>query len=719
MPTIRNPKQFRLGLVLLSLVFCGCQASPHAQEPKIASGVVDLTQWDFDQSGTVALDGDWLMAWNQLLGPETFPPNAPWPAELVPQRIPSGFAAYPQNQNLEKGTGFATYFAQIQLPPERIYAFRIESVSTAYTFWVNGQLVSSQGKVGKTATESIPHSSTEIGTYYAGQSTANLVLQVSNFDHRAGGVRGHIKIGHDHDIVSRHLFQIGIQIFLTGCLFIMGVYYCIWYAARRRDLSPLYFGLFCLLAALRMAVTNDKVINLYVALDYTWLLRLEYLSFYFLLPIFLLLFRSLYPDEFPHPIVRAGQLAAVVYSAVVLSTPVLFFSYTVSSFQIITAVTCSFAMVALFQALRHRRDGARWFLLSFGIAFAAFVNDALNSKKLVDLGSWMPVAQILFVFIQANILSQRFSKAYDEVETLSIDVAAANSDLRLTNEAVQRFVPYEFLSLLKRSSVREVQRGDSASMPMEVLFCDLRSFTTITEALRSNGAFAFINDWLAHMEPPIRENQGFVNQFLGDCVMALFVGGADKAVQAGIDMLHALDDFNASQTHLPGTEIRIGIGINSGEIMVGTIGAQSRLDSGVVGDAVNLASRVEGMTKMYGTPFLISDATVQRLARPENFQLRELDQVMAKGKSQATKIYEVLDALPAPLRAERLASAAIFAQGLQAYREGEFLAAQTHFENCLDASPSDAAAELLLSRCQTLAAQPPQDWQGISVLLDK
>lgn len=697
----------------------GCQASPREVPLRVVDGEIDLTDWEFSKHGAVSLDGEWLMAWSELLGPEAFPASGPLPDGLLIQKLPSGFAAYPQNQGPEPGMGYATYFARLQLPPGRTYGFRLESVSTAYRFWVNGRLVSSQGQVGVDRLQSVPHSATQIGAFFADQARVDLVLQVSNFHHRAGGMRGHITLGLDQQVASMQFFQSGVQAFLTGCLLIMGVYYCIWFAARRRDLSALYFGLFCLLAALRMSVTNDKIINIYLAIDYEWLMRLEYLSFYFLLPIFLMLFRSLFPDEFPQRVVRAAQWAAIAYGVVVMATPVAVFSHTVRSFQIITAITCVFAVIALFLALRHRREGARWFLLSFGVIFAAFINDAANSMKLVDQGSWTPLAQILFVFIQANILSQRFSKAYARVEALSRDVAAANTDLQLTNEAVQRFVPYEFLSLLKRSSIREVTRGDSTSMPMDVLFCDLRNFTAIIESLPSQEAFAFINDWLAHMEPHIRKNDGFVNQFLGDCIMALFAGGADQSIKAGVDMLRALDEFNASQAHLPETVIRVGIGINSGPIMLGTIGAANRLASGVVGDAVNVAARVEGITKMYGTPFLISEATLQRVVRPDAFHLRELDTVVAKGKSQPMRIFEVLDALPAAQRAERVATASRYAQGLAAYREGDFRAAEGHFGSCVEQSATDAPAQLLRARCHALVTEPPGNWNGVSVLLEK
>jgi len=163
----------------------------------------------------------------------------------------------------------------------------------------------------------------------------------------------------------------------------------------------------------------------------------------------------------------------------------------------------------------------------------------------------------------------------------------------------------------------------------------------------------------------------------------------------------------------------MGLGIHSGPLTLGTIGAEDRLDCTVIGDTANLASRVESMTKLYGATLLITEATKKRLSSPCPFQLREVDLVQAKGKTEPIRIYEVVDAEPVEARERKRDSAAGFADALAAYRLGEFLAAKEGFAACAARDPTDACARLYVERCLVLAAAPPAQWDGVTRLEGK
>jgi adenylate cyclase len=271
-------------------------------------------------------------------------------------------------------------------------------------------------------------------------------------------------------------------------------------------------------------------------------------------------------------------------------------------------------------------------------------------------------------------------------------------------------VPHEFLAQLNRGSIREVERGDHVSRHMEVLFCDVRGFTGIIERMQPGEAFAFINDFLSFMEPAIHRNGGFINQYLGDCIMALFPNGADAALAAARDMQTQLALFNAQKKHaIP--EVAMGIGINSGPLMLGTIGGEHRLNGGVVGDVVNVAARLEQLTKDYGATLVVSQLTRDRLSASSTVQLRLLDVVVVRGKTQTLRIYEGLDGLPLEVREHRLETRTLFERGVECADSQAFHDALDSFEACLRMDPSDATAELHRRRCQealraTPAARP-------------
>lgn len=205
------------------------------------------------------------------------------------------------------------------------------------------------------------------------------------------------------------------------------------------------------------------------------------------------------------------------------------------------------------------------------------------------------------------------------------------------NNAYVRFVPNAFLDQLGKKQITSVRLGDCKSSYISILFSDIRSFTSMAENMTADETFVFINEYLAELGPVVRENNGFIDKYIGDAIMAIFTT-ADDAVRAGTDMFRALAEFNAKHS---GEPIAIGVGIHTGEVMLGTIGEKFRMEGTVIGDVVNLAARLEALTKNYESSLLISEKTKQELQEPERYQIDFVDEVFAKGKSIPTKIYGI------------------------------------------------------------------------------
>ncbi|MGL5060012.1 MAG: adenylate/guanylate cyclase domain-containing protein, partial [Microcoleus sp.] len=254
--------------------------------------------------------------------------------------------------------------------------------------------------------------------------------------------------------------------------------------------------------------------------------------------------------------------------------------------------------------------------------------------------------------------------------TLDKQLAAQNAELRRVNRelelalelqskftnAAKRFVPNEFVSLLSRESLVDVKLGDSVEKEMSVLFSDIRDFTNLSESMTPEDNFKFINSYLSRMEPTIIENNGFIDKYIGDAIMALFGYNASDAVDAGITMLQRLEGYNQRRINDGFAPIKIGIGINTGILMLGTVGGTTRMDSTVISDAVNLASRVESLTKSYGVSMLITQNTFLKLNVNEKpkYAIRNIGRVRVKGKSDLVTIHEVFDADPPAVKDGKL-----------------------------------------------------------------
>jgi class 3 adenylate cyclase len=302
------------------------------------------------------------------------------------------------------------------------------------------------------------------------------------------------------------------------------------------------------------------------------------------------------------------------------------------------------------------------------------------------------------------------------VNALAQETAATNRMLLATNVAYNRFVPHEFLGFLDKESIIDVSLGDNIQQEMTILFSDIRSFTTISEIMTPQENFQFINTYLSAMGPIVRDYHGFIDKYIGDAIMALFKN-ANDAVNASIAMLLQLLAFNRSRESLKNNPIKIGIGLNTGVLMLGTIGEHNRMEGTVISDAVNLASRMEGMTKIYGTRLLISQYTLQQLEHPERYLIRIIDRVKVKGKSESVVVYEVFDGDPLEIREIKMSTKRDFELAFRLYQQREFQQAKEIFTACAMCSIEDQAAEIYVKRCEYyLQTGCAPDWDGVMQL---
>ena len=258
-----------------------------------------------------------------------------------------------------------------------------------------------------------------------------------------------------------------------------------------------------------------------------------------------------------------------------------------------------------------------------------------------------------------------------------------------------KFVPQKFKEYLGKENIAELSLGDASSRDLTVLFCDIRSFSINSEIMTAKENFAFVNTVYGKAGPVIRENNGFIDKYIGDAIMALFES-ADDAVKAGNEIYKAivLDPTTAEELNV--SSINIGIGLHSGMAMVGIVGESERLSGTVISDTVNLSSRLESLTKQFKTAMLISKDTLDRMEDTEAVNLRYLGMIQVAGVNEVKSVYEVLDCLPEEERQKRSANADDFKEAIRLFHLGRRDEACAMLQKIADDGRNDYVSDMYL-----------------------
>jgi two-component system sensor histidine kinase ChiS len=293
-------------------------------------------------------------------------------------------------------------------------------------------------------------------------------------------------------------------------------------------------------------------------------------------------------------------------------------------------------------------------------------------------------------------------------------------ELSKINIAYGRFIPYEFLNLLNKQSILDVRLGDHIQKNMTVMFSDIRSFMSLSETMTPKENFDFLNSFLKRVAPIIRAKNGFIDKYIGDAVMALFPENPDDALDSAIEIQKEVINYNNQQGKMDKKHLRIGIGLHTGSLILGTIGEDERMDETVISDAVNLSSRLEGLTKAFGASIIISKDTLIKLTDLSKYNYRFLGKAQVKGRVKPIPIFEVFDGNPDEIIEKKKNSLDDFDKALDFYFQKKFENAKEIFKNIIKQNPKDTVASLYYSRCKYYETnKPSENWEGVETFLEK
>ncbi len=336
------------------------------------------------------------------------------------------------------------------------------------------------------------------------------------------------------------------------------------------------------------------------------------------------------------------------------------------------------------------------------------------------------------LYLENNITSNAFTK--DRIELLQLissqaAISIENARLlidrqnaldlqkRMTN-SFARFVPTEFLTYLNKESIIDVELGNQVQKQMSVLFTDIRSFTSLSENMTPQENFNFLNSYLKRLGPIIRSNGGFIDKYIGDAVMALFADSPENAIDTALMMQADIREYNNLRKRSGYEGIAIGIGIHSGNLMLGTIGEENRMEGTVISDDVNLASRIESLTKYYGADILISGRVLNQLPDKSKYNYRIIDTVIVMGRSEPVTLIEILNRDSTGNYDLKFGSKGKLVEAIKLYREKETEGALSLFQELSDAcGGADNVYNIYIDRCNRLLSSGiPGDWSCVEKL---
>lgn len=346
--------------------------------------------------------------------------------------------------------------------------------------------------------------------------------------------------------------------------------------------------------------------------------------------------------------------------------------------------------------------------------------------------------------MRSQAVSSQFNQQVKEQSKRQI--AAAWEANEYLSEKFQLFVPEQLLGRIAPQGIESIQLGNVTEEELTILFCDIRGFTAIAESQEARETFEWLNAFFTQMNDCITSHGGFIDKYLGDAIMSVFdkpKSHAMDAIEAAVAMQESLQKFNASrQKYNLENPLNIGTGINTGIGMIGTLGSDRRMDSTVIGDVVNTASRLENLTKIYGCQIIVSEnalvhareflngispnsnskeslllkcdlevgtqetiistsrATAADSDLPSNnYYYRWIDRVTPRGKQQAIEIYEIWSA-SSPDSEVKLLTQVLFDKGIQGWQSERYVAALGYFQQLIEQNPADTVVSFYINRCQ-------------------
>lgn len=388
----------------------------------------------------VKLDGQWEFYYHQMLSPAELGKNDTLTSSYID--IPSSWNKHIINDEKLSGHGYATYKLVVVTEENGILGIKVPRIFTSYNLWVNSQLIASAGTVGKSRETMTSQYLPQVALFVPQHGENEIVIQVSNFYHRSGGILESLVIGSEKQITELRNKSIAYETFLFGCLMIIGLYHLALFFFRKTHTSPLYFGLFCLFVAIRTLLVGE-ILLIYLFPDFNWEIahKIQTLTFYLGVPLIVMFFRSVFPKCFHPIIVRIILLIGSAFGCLVIFTPVRIFSVFNPLYQVFAIVVILYIISIFIKMIIQKEKGIGVIVLGAMAMMLTSLNDIaflsiwMNDngshflRTYVRTGNLSSVGQLIFIFANSIVLAKKFSFALEQEEVMTAQLKEINLNL--------------------------------------------------------------------------------------------------------------------------------------------------------------------------------------------------------------------------------------------------------------------------------------------------
>ncbi|MEM7182604.1 MAG: ATP-binding protein [Spirochaetota bacterium] len=420
-----------------SLLVINCEAPEVKKTPKAKKGIIDLRNWNFNRNDAITLDGEWKFFWRAFHSKKT--PEIQIPPQWI--QVPGNWNSFRHKGKEVGGNGFATYKLKVLLGKNaESLALKIGTIGTSYELEINGRRKVQVGKPAMNKANTIPAFHPKTIFLQGNRKELDLVLRVANFHHRRGGIWSSLVLGKSNALVTNYQSKLRIDWFLFGSILIMGIYHISLFLFRRKDQSPLWFGLYSFSIALLCITVESDFLYQLIPGSWVFVNKIEYLSYYVSSPLLTLFITSLYPQNVRRGLVKLILYIGFFFLAIVIFLPAYIYSYTIHAYEIFNVLNYFYLLVCIISAIRQGQEGSSVFLFGFSILYATVINDILYSQNIIYTGNFLLIGLTTFIFSQSIFLSMRFSYLFHHIEVLSSKLENSNKKLVKADKLKDEFL---------------------------------------------------------------------------------------------------------------------------------------------------------------------------------------------------------------------------------------------------------------------------------------